>query len=316
MERTKVRRFRRFAVMTVVATYLLIFVGGLVRVSGAGLGCPDWPQCFGRWIPPTNVSQLPATMDASLFNFTLAWIEYINRLVGVVIGILIFVTTILAFLNFRRVKRVLYPSVAALLLVAYQGWQGSQVVSSGLEPILITLHMVVAFIIVSLLIYVSQQAYYLERPELETKSKYPPEAKKLLLGLWGVVIVQIILGTQVRSLIEVAADKFPLFSDGALLHAADPVSYLHGLLGVLVAGLTWYIGDRILKRSRHPSPLVEYGAKIMIFLVAVQFAVGGILVGFHLPDLLQLYHLWIASLFTGVLLVLYSAVQRKAKVQV
>jgi len=316
MEKNTVRRFRRFAVTTVVATYLLIFVGGLVRVSGAGLGCPDWPRCFGRWIPPTSVSQLPATMDASLFNFTLAWIEYINRLVGVTIGILIFITTALAFLNFRREKRILYPSVAALLLVAYQGWQGSQVVSSGLEPFLITVHMVLAFLIVSLLIYVSQQAYYLESPETEARSQYPPEAKKLILGLWGVVIVQIILGTQVRSLIEVAADKFPLFSEGALLNAADPLSYLHGLLGVLVAGLTWYIGDRMLKRSQRPSPLVEYGAKIMMLLVAAQIAVGGILIGFHLPDLMQLYHLWIASLFTGVLLVLYSAVQRKTKVQV
>jgi len=94
--------FRRFALLTTVATYFLIFVGGLVRVAGAGLGCPDWPKCFGRWIPPFSVDQIPDHIDASSFNVVLAWIEYTNRLAGMSIGILILITAILAFRHCRN----------------------------------------------------------------------------------------------------------------------------------------------------------------------------------------------------------------------
>jgi len=88
--------FSRFSTLTTLLTYILIFVGGLVRVSGAGMGCPDWPKCFGRWIPPTSLDQLPTDIDPAQFNIVLAWIEYSNRLVGVVIGLMITATLILA----------------------------------------------------------------------------------------------------------------------------------------------------------------------------------------------------------------------------
>ena len=70
--------FQFFAYLSTGMTYLLIFIGGLVRVSGAGMGCPDWPKCFDRWIPPTNIDQLPEHIDPSKFNIVLAWIEYSN----------------------------------------------------------------------------------------------------------------------------------------------------------------------------------------------------------------------------------------------
>jgi len=96
--------------MAAVVTYLLIFTGGLVRVSGSGLGCPDWPKCFGRWIPPTSVSQLPPDWDPAQFNFTLAWIEYLNRLFGVFTGLIILVAAILAVKHFAKVQESFFPA--------------------------------------------------------------------------------------------------------------------------------------------------------------------------------------------------------------
>ncbi len=305
----RARKFRRFAILTTAATYLLIFVGGLVRASGAGLGCPDWPKCFGRWIPPLHAGQLPADIDPALFNFTLAWIEYINRLIGVVIGLLILVTAILALRYFRRNQHILYPSLAAAILVAYQGWQGSQVVASALEPLLITIHMVVAFVIVSLLIYVAQQAYYIEKPHTEHTADYPGKFRTWIAGLWGLTIVQIVLGTGVRTAIDTAADAHPLMGVAGLLAEADPLGYLHGMLGLVTAAAAWYAGTRLLRESRQPSPIVSYGIKVMLGLVTAQVLFGGILVGFGLPNLMRLYHLWTASLFIGTLLLLYAALR-------
>ena len=192
------KNFRRFALLSTLATYTLIFIGGLVRVSGAGLGCPDGPKCFGRWFPPTSISQLPPDINPSQFNFTLAWIEYFNRLVGVTIGILIFITAVLAIKNYRKVNKILIPSLAALVLVAYQGWQGGQVVESQLKPLFVSIHMVLALIIVSLLIFVTQQSYYLEKPEADRGAIFPRRTRICIILLCSDGIILAILGTQVR----------------------------------------------------------------------------------------------------------------------
>ena len=84
--------FRRIGILTIFAVYCVILMGGIVRASGAGMGCPDWPTCFGQWIPPTEESQLPANYheiyaqrgyENTQFNPVKTWTEYTNRLVGV-----------------------------------------------------------------------------------------------------------------------------------------------------------------------------------------------------------------------------------------
>src|SRR5262245_14517834 len=129
---TRRASFRRFAIATIAAVYFLILVGGLVRASGSGMGCPDWPRCFGRWIPPTSESQLPADYQErwaehgygeARFNVWKTWTEYGNRMISVVIGLLIFVTLIIAFLRYRRDDPTLvWWCLAAFLLVGFAGW--------------------------------------------------------------------------------------------------------------------------------------------------------------------------------------------------
>jgi hypothetical protein len=114
--------FQRLALATTVTTYFLILVGGLVRASGAGLGCPDWPKCFGRWIPPSSAADLPPQFDPSLFNPTLMWTEYLNRLLGVTVGFLILATVVSAWRHHRHEPRILWTTLAALLLTGFQGW--------------------------------------------------------------------------------------------------------------------------------------------------------------------------------------------------
>jgi len=304
------KSFRRFALLSTIGVFLLIFIGGLVRVSGAGMGCPDWPKCFDRWIPPTSMSQLPPDMDPTTFNIVLAWIEYFNRLMGVTVGILILLTTILAFVYYRKVLKIIIPSIAALLLVGYQGWQGGQVVASNLKPLMVSLHFLIALIIGSILIYATQQAYYLENPAAEKRASYPYQSRAWLGILWIVGFLQVILGTQVRSGFEILAQQFPLLAKPDLISHSGPMSYIHALLGLLAGVLTFYAGNTILRRSKQPSGLVREGLWVMMILVIAQIGIGIVLFMSGLPSLLQLFHLWISSLYMGTVFVLYLAFKK------
>lgn len=303
--------FRRFALISTIGTYVVIFAGGLVRVSGAGLGCPDWPKCFGGWIPPLSAVDLPAGINPETFNFTLAWIEYLNRLSGMILGLFIAGTAVLALMRYRAVRSILYPSLGAALLVAFQGWQGGQVVISELQPLAVSIHLVLALIIVSLLTYVSQKAYYLEESSEAPAIAYPRAVPLSIAILWVLTVGQIVIGANVRAGIEALAATNPLASDHELLALTGGIKYAHVFLGVIVAALTLAVGIQIYRATPQPEVIVRMSVWWLILLVAAQMSVGTGLIAVALPPLLQLFHVWIASLFVGTLLVLYTATKRR-----
>ncbi len=191
------RAFRRVGVITIVAVYVLILVGGVVRSTGAGMGCPDWPKCFGNWVPPTTTAQLPdnyrevyahkrkqknqrlaSTLEKlgfteladkimhdpsiyveAAFNPVKTWIEYVNRVIGVLIGIFVFLTLVFSVTYFQTDWLIPGLSLLAFVLVGFQGWLGSLVVSTNLLPGMITVHMILAIVIVCLLIYVVARSF-------------------------------------------------------------------------------------------------------------------------------------------------------------
>jgi cytochrome c oxidase assembly protein subunit 15 len=300
----------RAGLTATIATYMLIFIGGLVRVSGAGLGCPDWPKCFGRWIPPTDVAQLPPNIDPSLFNFTLAWIEWLNRLAGMVVGIIIAVTAVMALFVARRYPRILWPAVAAGLLTAFQGWQGSVVITSELEPLVVTVHGVIAMIIVSLLIWVTQQSYYEFHPEEQGANYMPKGAPRWLTLIWLAAIVQVILGTRMREGLEIVSDRHPLMSPAEWIAKVGAVSHVHMGLGILVVAVTWWIGNKVLKGTERLTPLVRQAMIWSIVIGMLQVISGALFIFFDLPAIVRVFHLWLAALYVGSLLIVFAASRR------
>lgn len=289
--------FQRFAITTTALTYLLIAVGGLVRASGAGLGCPDWPRCFGSWIPPTSAAALPPEFDPALFNPTLMWTEYLNRVLGVSIGFAIFATTVSAWRRHRRSPRILWPTVAALLLTGYEGWLGGRVVAHELAPWIVTAHMLVALVIVQLLLWATVESLVAARP-----AAAPASARLDLFGwaAWAataVLLLQVGIGTQVRGAVDDALAGLPRAEVLASIGAIDAWHReLAAVVALIVIGLwVWaWLGHGTHAALRHT-------ASAALAAVVVQIAAGMALAGFALPPAAQVIHLTVSSLLLGAL---------------
>lgn len=294
---------RKGVVAALISTLLLIFIGGLVRVSGAGLGCPDWPHCFGAWIPPTSTSDLPADIDPALFNFTLAWIEYVNRLAGVIVGLIIVAVMVQAYRAARHDRRILIPSVLSALLVSFQGWLGSVVVSSRLEHAMISLHLGLALVLISLLIYLLRRVDL--RLEPSTGAKRLPKFEKAILAIWGLSLIQIVIGTEVRGEVEGIRSMFPLLSDVDVVARLGDTVTLHSVLGVAMVIASWYITANIFNDFSG----LQSAAWGLVGLVLLQMILGMAMFSAGIKPLLQVIHLWAGSLFLALLTHIYVSIK-------
>ena len=300
-------KFRSLSIITVSFTYLLIFIGGLVRVSGAGMGCPDWPKCFDRWIPPTSIDQLPDHIDPALFNIVLAWIEYCNRLFGAFVGLLITFTMFLALKHHSSNLKIKLSVISAFILTLVQGWLGSVLVHTVLNPITITLHLILALIIVLLLIYASQASFFIQFPNSEKQSNYSSGLRNYFLLLLGVLILETILGTEIRGGLEMVRKENPVVESQFLLDMLGPFKYAHTIFGILIALISSYLWYHLTINGKNPSSTIKVTSILIVFLVYSQIFLGEMLVFFDVIPLLQLFHLWFASLIIGLVMIQFLA---------
>lgn len=298
-------RFYKVVTLTFWATLGLVVAGGLVRATGAGLGCPDWPTCWGCWLPPTELSDIPSQLDKegdafyldklgrkqylSKFDYTKMWIEYVNRVLGVIIGFCIIATFIVSFPLRKVAPRLFYGSLAALLLVVFQGWLGSVVVESELMPGIITLHMLLAMILLSLLI--SLQAW---SSSARTGCNLP--GAKFLYAL---VILQVILGTQVREKVDEFTKEPAGIARENWLDYAGWVDHVHRPLSLLVLAVSFFI--LVVARQRRESSRLP--AWILAAVVG-QVVLGVVLAYTGLPPWSQTAHLVLGA---GLLCLCYRA---------
>jgi len=293
----KLNAFQKTAVATVIATIVLIFIGGLVRASGAGMGCPDWPRCFGMWIPPTSLSELPSQFDASQFNVVKTWTEYINRLAGVTIGILIIITFVRSFSYRKTTPSVFYSSALALFLVLFQGWLGGQVVRTGLSEFIITLHMILALILVLSLLYATFKA-----SENHIIINVDDSGRKKLLLALSIILVlsvfQIFLGTQVREGIDVLKNAEHVIPRTQWIAQAGEVFETHRTFSWLFVFSSIYL-FYTMKKARVEGQLKKVGDWV-IALIVFQLLVGIGLYYLDMPRVLQIIHLVSFTVFMCV----------------
>jgi len=361
-ETTMGKRFRFWSVLTVISIYLLILVGGVVRATGSGMGCPDWPKCFGQWVPPTEASQLPANYKqvytaqrvaknqklartlASLgfkqvagnifahptqyietdFNATKTWIEYVNRLLGALIGIFVFVTAVVAWPYWQHDRPVFWLAIASWLLTGFQGWLGSLVVSTNLLPVMVTIHMGLALFIVALLLYAAHRARWgtveqelSNRLELETLGGQDDEEVAMATGmrwlLWGALLLtfgQIIIGTQVREEIDQIAAAASYAQRATWIDKLGGVFESHRTISAIVVLVNVYIGYQIWQMA---IPALRRLVMATWVVLGLEMAAGVTLAYFALPAFVQPVHLTLATLLFGTQFLTLLALRRLAK---
>ncbi|PKK36097.1 heme A synthase [Siphonobacter sp. SORGH_AS_0500] len=301
--------YRKLGIATIIVVYLVVVAGGVVRSTGAGMGCPDWPRCFGSWVPPTDISQLPANYQEIfgaklkgevLFNPVKTWTEYVNRLVGVLAGIFVFATFIASLKYWKRDKTIVGLSFLSFLLMGFQGWLGAKVVSTELKPLMVTLHMLVAIIIVFVLIYAVARAYS-EVSEVE-KVTHKPKLNFILATAIILSVVQILLGTQVREAIDEVIFRIGYDNRDQWIEQASQSGlwfYVHRSFSLIVFGFhIWFIRS-LMKNTSHNGLLRSYG-KAMLTLVGVEILTGVIMAYFSIPAYLQPVHLTLSIIMLGV----------------
>lgn len=339
--------FRKTSMVTLVAVYLLILVGGIVRSTGAGMGCPDWPKCFGKWIPPTTEDELTDTYkqdfvdyrekknqkfagyldflgfnkkadqirnDTSLlqeteFNAVKTWTEYINRLIGAIIGLLIIINFVASISLFRSHTKIFALSLTLVALVLIQGWIGSVVVSTNLLPWMVTVHMLLALLIVAILIYL---VYSSRAWDLET---LVTPGKGLLTGILvitaGIVLVQILLGTQVRESIDGIATSLNYMARETWISLSGMSFVIHRSFTWIVLVGQFLVMYVIIRNKLHQTRLSNF-AWIILGLMILEAGLGMVMAYFNIPPFVQPIHLLFAvGIFGLQLLMIFIVNHRK-----
>jgi len=322
--------YRKAVKASLILVYLVIIAGALVRMTGSGMGCPDWPKCFGYYIPPTDASVLEwqpektfekgqviifdeslkvATRnfttsstfsttnwedytkhDYATFNVWHTWIEYINRLVGALSGLAILIMAILSFRERKRNKWIPILSVLSVFMIVFQAWLGATVVYSVLSPVKITIHMVMALVIVGALIYL----LYISR-EQQQQIQVPVLYKRAMLLALVLTLVQVALGTQVRQFVDEAVDVVGYEAKGLWLDNPTLDFYIHRSFSIVV-----FLLNVLLWHNNRKNGYGLNKQNWVLGLIGLEVLTGISMYYFDFPFLSQPLHLIVASLLFGV----------------
>jgi len=345
---TSKTRFQNINLITIVLLFLVILAGGIVRSTGSGMGCPDWPKCFGKYVPPTNSAELPRDYkkkyvssrsvknqrfakileffgfrdlsrrireDKSIlvpeeFNAAKTWTEYANRLLGVISGLFLLLTAILSF-SYRK-ENWLIPilSISNVVVVGYQAWLGSIVVSTNLVPIIVTVHMLLALVIVALSITTYHMAKVFGKPYLQVK---PPIRTITIISLL-LSIFQIVFGTELREKIDAVIARFQggyredwVSNAGAIFFQHRDIAIFVVLINILLYAL--------VRQGFSRDSVQQQLMSITFLLVMLQIATGITLTYWALPPAAQALHVMLASLIFGAQYYLMLNLYKSFKVQ-
>jgi heme a synthase len=288
------RSTRNWILATFILTFLVIIAGGIVRTTQSGMGCPDWPRCFGKWIPPTNVSELPADFEKYLskqdidhtFNAYHTWIEYVNRLLGVLLGVFAIIQTWMLFRYKRTWRKPFRLSLLFLSTVILTGLFGAIVVKLNLAHVSISIHLLFAILLVQV-----QLALLIAVNAGFKKVAVSPQFKKMLWIFLVLLFFQSVLGTMVRMYIDDVSRALNYQQRETWLAESPFAFIIHRGFSwvVLVAGfsLAWVGRNNIQLRNK---------LFMLAAILLLNMTTGIILYYSDMPAIAQPLHLLLAAI--------------------
>ena len=334
--------FKGFSKLTLVSIFLIIVAGSLVRMTGSGMGCPDWPKCFGYLIPPTSVDQIEWGKEKPFFkgqmiiydqqlwsanrnfvsseiynrdNWTLytkhdyaefnsfhTWMEYINRLIGAISGLLTLIMFAMSFRYWNTKRKIVFLSGITVLLMGFQAWLGATVVFSVLQPVQITIHMLMALVILALMVYLISEV---PEPSKEKDIIFDKRLNQFLKIAIVLSLIQITLGTQVRQLIDEIASSLNHMQRNLWVDLVGTTFKIHRSFAislVLINVMLFFRNYRLKYRYQ----LVNFVCGV-VFLEVLS---GVVLTYFDMLALMQPIHLIAASLLFVLQIALYFKLQK------
>ncbi len=324
------KSLHRFSWIVLINIFLVIVAGSVVRMTGSGMGCPDWPKCFGYIIPPTQQSQIEwkegkefaegqmiiheeslwksnskfvagenynpqnwtkyTKHDYAIFNVFHTWTEYINRLLGALLGFVALITIVLAARKWKINKWFLGLAVIQLFLILFQAWLGKLTVDTNLNPYMITYHMigVVVMVMVQLLLL-----KLIKRESSQSSiTSSPGLVKAVSLVSIVVMFLQIVLGTQVRQQTDT------LFKAGVprelIADSFDSMFIIHRTFSYLVIACLAFLMIKLYRDKRFKRPLTF----ILVFTL-FEISAGIIMYYFGMQAFAQPIHLLLSILMFG-----------------
>jgi heme a synthase len=286
------------AKINVVLILLVILAGSIVRSTQSGMGCPDWPKCYGLFIPPTHIDQLPQNykqiyahqgIPAEDFDAVKTWIEYINRLLGAILGITVFLQLLSSLYHWKQDKTITLLSIAIFLLTGFQGWLGALVVASNLAPLKITIHMLMAMALLLLGTHIAWKPKIISDNVLNNRLSY-------FIGIGIIaVIIQILLGTQVRQEIDQLAKALNYTQRDIWISNLSSIFSIHRSFAHVILLIHAYFLYVIFKSRPYQSSLKTISFSIGIILL-LEISAGVILNYMDMPAYIQPVHLLLASI--------------------
>ncbi|HEY8761492.1 MAG TPA: COX15/CtaA family protein [Candidatus Dormibacteraeota bacterium] len=272
------RRFRLLAGITALSGYLQITLGGLVRVSGSGLGCPDWPTCYGKPYPPPTFHAI---------------VEYSHRANGALFGLLVILTVIAGFWLYRgRRTTVTWLTLATLLTVVGEGLLGWQVVATLLAPVLVLVHLAIALVILALMVAI----FILAGPA--PTAAFPDRSfARLAVLAAGLTYLMLLTGSSVvATSADLVCKSWPLCGGGLSPDFSGVAFFamLHRLTVGVVSLVLLFLFTSALRRHRNIPGVGLVAAGTLVVLLA-QIVLGALVAVTDEQAFLQGGHVMLAS---------------------